>query len=216
MITIDGPAASGKSSVSRELAKRLGWKWVSTGAFYRGLAYVAQQKSLNLDDIAALVALAGSDEWAVRPRVETTEVHYQGEDVTDRLNGEQVGAIASRISQIPEVRAALLEAQRRCASGSVGLIAEGRDCGTVVFPKAVVKVFLTASSERRAERRAAEQGEEAARVAAAQKLRDAQDSQRKVAPMAIPENALVVDTSTLNLEQVVDEVEKHARACLGT
>lgn len=215
MITIDGPAASGKSSVSRELARRLGWKWVSTGAFYRGLAFSAQQKKLNLDDIPALVKLAHSHEWSVEPRPENTVVRFEGVDVTEQLNGEGVGAIASKISQIPEVREALLEAQRRCAQGEGGgLVAEGRDCGTVVFPNAVVKVFLTANSEHRAARRAAEQGQDTAQVIEAQKIRDAQDSQRKTAPMAIPENALVVDTTELNLNQVVDKVEEFAKTRL--
>lgn len=211
VITIDGPAASGKSSVSRELARRLGWRWISTGAFYRGLAYVAHQLKLDQENPQRLAELSHSKEWEVRLTPERTLVLFRGKDVTDLIGSEEVGGIASRISHYAEVREALLGAQRACAEGSEGLVAEGRDCGTVVFPNALAKIYLTASSESRANRRAAEHGEDPSKIIEAQKTRDAQDSTRKAAPLSVPENALVVDTSTLNLSQVVDEVEKYAR-----
>lgn len=206
IVTIDGPLASGKSSVSREVARRLGCKWLSTGAFYRGLAYVAQQKRVLLSDVNALKALAGSGEWSVQMDEDRTRVTLDGKDVTDFIYREEVGTAASQISQYPEVRASLLEAQRNCAVGLVGLVAEGRDCGTVVFPQAHVKIYLTARSEDRAARRAKEQGLSLAETQAAQKQRDLQDSSRVAAPLQVPENAYVVDTSEMNLEQVVDKV----------
>lgn len=212
IITIDGPAASGKSSVSRELAKRLGgWSWVSTGSFYRGLGYVAQEMKTNLEDAKALAALATSDVWDVKMTPEQTVVLFKGQDVTAFTNREDVGSIASRISHYPEVRAALLAAQRKCSEGVVGLVAEGRDCGTVVFPQAEVKIYLTARGESRASRRASEHGEDPSRILEAQKVRDAQDSSRKVAPLAVPENALVVDTSDLDFLGVVEKVEAYVR-----
>lgn len=210
VITIDGPAASGKSSVSRELARRLGWPWVSTGAFYRGLAFVAGELKIDLKQVDALAGLAHDPIWEVRLTPEKTLVFFRGEDVSERINAEQVGSIASQISLYPEVRKALLQAQRNCARDT-NLVAEGRDCGTVVFPDAFAKVYLTASSEHRAARRAAEQGAEVSEIIEAQKVRDAQDTTRKAAPLAIPENALVVDTSELGFEAVVAKVESHVR-----
>jgi CMP/dCMP kinase len=210
VITIDGPAASGKSSVSRELARRLGWSWVSTGAFYRGLAYVAHATQTDLSDENKLAQLAISDVWDVKMTEGQTEVFFQGQNVTDKIFMEEVGNIASRISHYPAVRKALLAAQRHC-SDATDLIAEGRDCGTVVFPDAEVKIYLTAKSENRAARRAKESGLTQVELEAAQKLRDQQDSTRKTAPLQIPDQALVVDTSELGFEEVVDLVENHVR-----
>lgn len=207
VITIDGPAASGKTSVSRELAKKLGWKWVSTGAFYRGLGYMALIEGVDIKNEDALVALVESDNWEVRLESEKTHFYYKGQDVSDEIFKEEVGSTASQVSGFPRVRAALLEAQRVLAKQDAGLIAEGRDCGSVVFPNAPVKVYLTARSESRAARRAEEQGVDLNDTIRAQKERDKQDSSRKTAPMQVPEGAEVVDTSELNLEQVVARVE---------
>lgn len=207
VITIDGPAASGKSSVSRELARRLGWNWVSTGAFYRGLAFVALQKNVDLSDVQSLIALIADPIWSVRMTPQKTTVIYDGQDVTEAIAHEDVGNYASRISHYPEVRQRLLENQRVLSAGPEGLIAEGRDCGTVVFPQANVKIYLTASSENRAARRAAELGLEQKDLVEAQKQRDEQDSTRKAAPLQIPENALVLDSTTLSLNEVVNQVE---------
>lgn len=211
VITIDGPAASGKSSVSRELARRLGWNWVSTGAFYRGLAYAALQMEIDLDDVSALAELTHNPVWSVRMFDERTRVFFKDQDVTDLIAHEDVGSFASKVSHYPDVRKALLEAQRNCGNGPQGLVAEGRDCGTVVFPNAEAKVYLTASSEHRAARRAAELGLDQGDMVKAQQQRDHQDSTRKVAPMAVPEDALVVDTTTMNLEQVVDKVVDYVK-----
>lgn len=211
VITIDGPAASGKSSVSRELARRLGWNWVSTGAFYRGLAFAALQLQIDLDDVPALAELTHNPVWSVRMSDERTRVFFKDQDVTDLIAHEDVGNFASKVSHYPDVRKALLEAQRNCGRGPQGLVAEGRDCGTVVFPQAEAKVYLTASSEHRAARRAAELGLDQGDMVKAQQQRDHQDSTRKVAPMAVPEDALVVDTTTMNLEQVVETVVQYVK-----
>lgn len=212
VVTIDGPAASGKSSVSRELARRLGWQWVSTGAFYRGLAFAALRLEIDLNDVKALAELTHNPVWSVGMDDQRTRVMFNDEDVTDLIAHEDVGNFASKVSHYPEVREALLEAQRNCAEETQGLVAEGRDCGTVVFPNAQAKVYLTASSEHRAARRAAELGLDQGDMVKAQQKRDAQDSTRKVAPLAIPEDAFVVDTTTLNLEQVVDKVVEYVKS----
>lgn len=203
VITIDGPAASGKTSVSRELAKKLNCQWVSTGAFYRGLGYVANELAIDLSNEQALVDLVQNPVWQVKMSEARTLVIFKGQDVTDHISQEIVGNIASRISQYPKLRAALLQPQRDCQKYS-NLVAEGRDCGTAVFPNADAKFYLTARSEDRAQRRAQELGADAEQMAQLQKVRDAQDANRKAAPMAIPENAIVVDTSELSLAQVVD------------
>ncbi len=215
VVTIDGPAASGKTSVSRELARRLGWHWVSTGAFYRGLAYAAQRLDLNLQDEKLLSDLSRGDQWRVEMAEYKTHVYFGEEDVTEEISREDVGNVASKISHFPQVRASLLAGQRDCQARTDGLVAEGRDCGTVVFPDAEVKIYLTARSESRAERRAKEQGLSAEDLIEVQNQRDLQDSTRKAAPMKVPDNAFVVDTTTMDFEQVVETVEKHVRAVLG-
>lgn len=204
IVTIDGPAASGKSSVSRELARRLKWKWVSTGAFYRGLAYVAMKE--NLSSTQALVELAHSDLWRVSLEDDQTRVYYREKDVTAEILSEDNGSRASQVSQVPEVRKALLENQRNCAEGVPGLVAEGRDCGTVVFPEATVKVYLTASQEERAARRALQHGLSFDQIHSEQKARDQRDSSRAAAPLQIPANAHVVDSNGLDLSAVVDRI----------
>ncbi len=215
VITIDGPAASGKSSVSREVASHFGWEWLSTGAFYRGLALIAQLTKTPLDNESKLVELATSPRWQVKTDPVKTRVVFEGKDVTDSIYMEEVGDAASKISHFPKVREALLEAQRAFGRGSSGgLVAEGRDCGTVVFPQAHVKIYLTAHSESRASRRAKEEGTDHGQILEKQKIRDDQDQNRKAAPLQVPENAQVVDTSEMNLEQVVDWVEALIQARL--
>lgn len=211
VITIDGPAASGKSSLSRELSKKLGCPWVSTGAFYRGLGYAALQLKTDLNDPVALSELCHSNVWEVRLDYERTQVFFKGENVTDFIAQEAVGNVASRISHYPEVRQSLLDHQRNCALVHDGLIAEGRDCGTVVFPHAEVKIYLTAASENRAQRRAQELGMDEKALVQQQQIRDQQDSTRKVAPLSVPTDALVLDTTTMDLKTVVEQVENHVR-----
>jgi CMP/dCMP kinase len=210
VITIDGPAASGKSSVSRGLSKLLSIPWVSTGAFYRGLAYAALELKIDLDDKEKLSELAMSDIWRVEMTAEKTVVWFKDTEVTEKIGHESVGNAASRISHYPEVRSSLLDHQRQCAFLDRGLVAEGRDCGTVVFPQAEVKVYLTASSEHRAQRRAQELGMDEKELVIQQKQRDQQDSNRKVAPLQIPKDALVVDTTQMSLNDVVEKIHQFA------
>lgn len=212
VVTIDGPAASGKSSVSREISKRLKVPWVSTGAFYRGLAYAALHQNIPLTDKESLSELAVSTVWKIELTPEKTQVWYKSENVTDLIAQEEVGNYASLVSHYPEVRTSLLDQQRECALRERGLVAEGRDCGTVVFPQAEAKIYLTANSENRAQRRAQELGLDEKALAAQQEQRDRQDSTRKTAPLQIPPDALVLDTTHLNFEAVVEAVEKFVRS----
>ncbi len=206
IVTIDGPAASGKSSVSRGLAHRLGWQWVSTGAFYRGLAFVAMKEKVTPEDTAALVTLTTSSLWTVNMDSDQTRVWWRESDVTAEILSEENGLRASHVSQIPEVRTALLQNQRNCALTVSGLVAEGRDCGTVVFPEALLKVYLTASQGERAARRAREQGLNLQATQAQQQARDRQDTTRAAAPLQIPEDARVVDSEGLSLDEVIERI----------
>lgn len=206
VITIDGPAASGKSSVSRGLSKKFSIPWVSTGAFYRGLAYAALHSHIDLSDRVSLSELAMSNAWRVVMTPEKTQVWFGDQEVTDQIAQESVGNAASKISHYPEVRSSLLDHQRQCALIDRGLVAEGRDCGTVVFPQAEVKVYLTASSEHRAQRRAQELGLDQQAMAEQQKQRDHQDSTRKAAPLQIPQDAIVIDTTSMTLDEVVEQI----------
>ena len=215
VITIDGPAASGKSSVSRELAKRLGCDWVSTGSFYRGLAYVAQATKANLDNEKEIAELAQSKIWKVEIKPEKTHVIFDGKDVTSEAHQESVGLVASKISQYPTVRKMLLGAQRDCQTPK-GLVAEGRDCGSVVFPKAELKIYLDADSENRALRRAQQNGLSKDDIEKQQKVRDNQDLTRTVAPLMAPEGAHIIDTSTMTLHEVVDFIEDLSKSIIKT
>ena len=211
IITIDGPAASGKTTVSRALANELGWSWVSTGAFYRGLAWVAQKLKIPLDNEDLLADLCLSDVWSVQMSEDNTRVFFEGQDVSAGIYSEENGSAASQVSRHPKVRINLLEAQRRCADRLQGLVAEGRDCGTVVFPRAHVKIYLVADSESRALRRSQEKGSDLEETKKAQSLRDLSDTSRAVAPLQAPPDAHIVDTSELSLPQVVEKIQTIVR-----
>lgn len=207
LITIDGPSASGKSSISRRLAKKMGINWVSTGNFYRGVAYMAGQFKLNLKEEGAIVDLIQNEDWAIEMTEENTLFRFHGEDVTAQLALEEVGLIASKISSFPEVRKALLQPQRDCLRrSSRGLVAEGRDCGTVVFPAAEIKIYLTADSTDRAKRRALEEGRSVNETKQIQKERDYKDQTRNVAPLQVPPGSEVVDTTGMSLEEAANRV----------
>lgn len=208
VITVDGPSASGKTSVSRELAQQMGWEWVSTGAFYRGLAYVAHRENIDLQDHAAVAQLANSSIWSVQMTDAETVVLYRNQVVTAELNKEEVGMMASQVSQYPEVRKALLMAQRDCSKPGQVLVAEGRDCGSVVFPEAVVKIYLTATLDHRVMRRSIEHSESFDQLKTLQKQRDQTDSGRKHAPLQIPASAHVIDSTQMSLEEVVSFIRE--------
>ena len=168
LITIDGPAASGKSSLSALLAKKLNWKWLSTGVFYRGLAFLAISKQKIEED--SILEIVHRQEWKVHLSQEHTQFIYQKKDITDRIYTSQVDVVASQLAGKPAIRRALLESQRSIfTENTKGLIAEGRDCGTVIFPEAPLKIYLTAGDSIRAERRADQRGLSPDRIIEAQK-----------------------------------------------
>lgn len=212
ILTIDGPSGSGKGTVSRRVAKRLEWHYLDSGALYRVLALAAQNHGIALDDTAALATLAAhlDVQFEVAADPADDAVQLEGENVTGMLRSEACSKAASQVAVIPEVRAALLERQRAFAE-LPGLVADGRDMGTVVFPKAQSKVFLTAGAETRAQRRykqLKEKGLDAnlADVLTEIRERDARDSDRVVAPLRPAEDAVTVDTTELSIDEVVEIV----------
>jgi cytidylate kinase len=202
LIAIDGPAGAGKSTVARAVARRLGWPYLDSGAMYRSVALLALASPAQ--EPAALAGVA-------RIEVGGGRVLLNGRDVTDELRAPEVSEAASRVAADPEVRKALVEKQRRLiAEGD--WVAEGRDIGTVVAPDAALKIFLTASSQERARRRAAQLGADAQTVLAEQTLRDERDSTREHSPLRPAAGALTLDTTDASAEEVVDRILALARS----
>lgn len=212
VIAIDGPSASGKGTVAQRVADALGMHYLDSGALYRLLGLAAQRHGVALDDEAGLAALAGK----VDIRFEKGDTWLDGAKVGDELRTEEAGAAASKVAALPQVRAALLDKQRSFRQAP-GLVADGRDMASVVFPDAILKVFLTASAEARAERRykqLKQKGMDASMRALLQDIqaRDERDMQRSVAPLQQAEGASLLDTTELNIEQAVNEVLTRYRA----
>ncbi|MFP4161362.1 MAG: (d)CMP kinase [Ectothiorhodospira sp.] len=216
VITIDGPGGSGKGTVSRLLAERLGWAFLDSGALYRLVALAALRRELPLDDADALSALArGLDVRFDLDETGTSVIRLDGRVVASELRTEACGEAASRVAALPAVREALL-ARQRDFRAPPGLVADGRDMGTVVFPQAPLKVFLTASREERAQRRykqLKEQGLSANLQNLLDELaeRDRRDSERAVAPLRPAEDALEVDSTDLSIDAVLSKIVEAAR-----
>lgn len=211
VITIDGPSASGKGTVAERVAQALGFYFLDSGALYRLTALAAIKAGSPLNDVAAVAALAAN----LPAEFRGGEVWLAQHNVSDAIRAEVIGEAASQVAAIPAVRAALLERQRAYAR-LPGLVADGRDMGTVVFPTAVAKVFLTASADARADRRykqLIEKGMSASLPAlvADMQARDARDSERAVAPLHPASDALLLDTTELGVEAAVQAVLNHYR-----
>jgi cytidylate kinase len=218
VVTIDGPAGAGKSSVAKLLARRLGYRLLDTGAIYRAVALAAERRGVAWTAAAALGEVARALDIRFDFVGDRNHVYLGEEDVTAAIRTPGISQGSSQVSAHPEVRAALLELQRRLGEGG-GVVVEGRDTGTVVFPAAEAKFFLTASAEERARRRSAELAQGGAAVDPAATLREIQerdqrDASRDVAPMIAAADALVVDSSGQTLEEIVDlmaaQVERRA------
>jgi cytidylate kinase len=216
VITIDGPTASGMGTVAHGVAQALGWSVLDSGALYRLTALAALRRGIDPDDPAALARAA----HALDVRFEGGRIVLDGQDVTDAIREEQVGNLASRIAGYPELRRALLDRQRAFRAAP-GLVADGRDMGTVVFPDAPLKIFLVAAAEARAERRHKQlinKGISANMQDLLRDLqaRDARDTQRAAAPLVPAADARMLDSSNLSIEQTVQAVLDMWRAACGS
>lgn len=213
VITIDGPSGAGKGTLSTLLAQQLGWHFLDSGAIYRVLAIASLHHQIGSTDESALVPLASNLDVAFETSEQGTKIILEGEDVTYSIRTEEVGGVASQIASLPRIREALLRRQRAFRE-EPGLVADGRDMGTVVFPNAEAKIFLTASAQERAQRRynqLKEKGHDVniARLLADIQARDERDANRTVAPLVPAADAFVLDSTSLDINQVLEKVKEY-------
>lgn len=216
IIAIDGPAGSGKSTIARELSRRLGFEKLDTGAMYRAVAFTALDRGIDLDDEAAVCALASAITIRFTPGESDGSITVDGRDVSREIRTPLVDANVSKVSAYPGVRTAMLEPQRAVAQNH-DVVAEGRDIGTVVFPDAEVKVFLTADPRVRAQRRVLQRHggdvpdaraleSEVAETLASIERRDALDASRDVAPLVATPDAVQIDSTAFTIDEVTDQI----------
>ena len=208
IITIDGLASSGKSTLSQKLSKKLNWPWFSTGVLYRGMAYVGWSQNWSEKDYLNFFK---SSDWEIRLTASKSLFFYKNQDISSKLYQEKVDERASSFSSNPIYRKALISYQRAFYQPDKGLILEGRDCGTVLFPSAPLKIFLTAKDQTRAERRAKDRKQKTEMIFNAQKERDRRDQNRSFAPLVEPKGALCLDAGDCAPEELVNIV--YQRAC---
>ncbi|WP_428087165.1 (d)CMP kinase [Candidatus Thioglobus sp.] len=218
VLTIDGPSGVGKGTVARVIAQKMGWHLLDSGAIYRAFALAVESRGIDITDERALEQIAQNLDLSFKTHKdsELVSVYLDGEDVSKTLRTEKTGAMASKIAAIGVVRTALLKRQQDFAV-MPGLVADGRDMGTVVFKNASFKVYLTASSMQRANRRLKQlqaQGHQGiiAQILAEVEARDARDSSRKHAPLKPAKDALIIDTTELSLDEVIAQVSKLVKA----
>ena len=212
VVTIDGPGGSGKGTVSQLLARRLGWNYLDSGALYRLVAMAALDSGIAVDDVGKLGELAARLDISFTLRDGEAEIRLDGVPVSERLRSEAVSALASRVAAIPEVRLALRKRQRAFQKPP-GLVADGRDMGTVIFPGAQLKIFLTASVEERAQRRYKQLKDKGESVTLSRLFRDIEkrderDRTRAVAPLRPAEDAHIIDSTDLGIDEVLQEILK--------
>lgn len=209
-IAIDGPAGAGKSTIAKLVAKKKGYIYVDTGAMYRGLAIHFLKKGISADDVAAIEAACDDADVTIGYENGMQQVYLNGENITALLRNEDVGTMASRTSGIPKVRATLMDLQQTMAR-TKDVVMDGRDIGTVVLPNADVKVYLTASVECRAKRRYLELKEKGVEcnleeIAKDIEERDYRDMHRETSPLRQAEDAVLVDSSDMTIEEVADAI----------
>jgi cytidylate kinase len=220
VLAVDGPSGAGKGTVSQRVADALGWHYLDSGAIYRVLGLAAARAGVALDDVQGLCRLAEGLEVEFLPQpADLARVLLEGEDVSAEVRTEQAGNMASKLAVLAPVREALLGLQRRLCR-LPGLVADGRDMGTVVFPDAVLKVFLTASPEVRAQRRHKQLKEKGLNVSLPRLIleireRDQRDASREASPLKPADDACHLDTSNMSIEDVASEVLNRLRDRLG-
>lgn len=210
IITIDGPVASGKSSVARSLAQKLDFYYLNTGFLYRGVAYILQQKNISQESLSSLdwSDLLFVQDFVYQYQDQKPRLLYNNQDITPLLYSSQIDQLASQVSAHVCVREALLGLQRQIGREH-NIVTDGRDCGSVVFPDAAVKFYLTADAAVRATRLMSDEGRDYAcmtldQAIAAVKERDTRDQTRDIAPLKVPDNALIIDNSLLTMDQTLE------------
>lgn len=212
VVAIDGPAGAGKSTIARALARRLGVRYLDTGAMYRAVAFAVLRDQVDPNNETHVEALAS----ALEVQLDESSVSVDGVDATAGIRSPEVNAIVSRIAAMSSVRTLLRSQQRDWVSRNGGGVVEGRDIGTVVFPDATLKLFLTARPEVRARRRVAESGGDVDEIARSIAERDRLDSTRADSPLAEANGSTLVDTSDLSIEEVVERIHSMVIACETT
>ena len=214
IVTLDGPSGSGKGTVGRLLAQVLNFNYLDSGLLYRGVAILLIEKGIALSDVSNIEEIARN--MNLEFSSENNKIFLDGIDVSNSIRTEQISIVSSKVAQLKSVRAILHEIQRGYLKGN-GLIADGRDMGTVIFPDADLKIFITASPEARAYRRHKEllgRGESVSLRDLERSIasRDRSDSERKISPLVPAVDAIIIDTSNMTVEEVKDEIVKHYRA----
>ncbi len=210
VITVDGPSGAGKGTVCARIAAELGWHLLDSGALYRITGLAADRRGIKLDDESSVAQVAAGLDVRFQPTPDGVLTILEGDDVTTTIRTEEVGSLASQVAALPAVREALLQRQRDFLS-TPGVVADGRDMGTVVFTDAPVKVFLTASAEERGRRRykqLTEKGISASLPALIEDIqaRDERDSNRAVAPLKPAQDALLIDSTSMTIDEVCDQI----------
>ncbi|WP_457623679.1 (d)CMP kinase [Persephonella sp.] len=211
IITIDGPAGSGKSTVAKMLSKKLGYTYIDTGAMYRALALKVLNKKIDPEDKEYVLTILKNTKIDLQTDPQNNRVFLDGKDVTDLIRTEEIGKTASKIARYPEVRRFLVKIQRELGLKSKNAVLEGRDAGTVIFPDADIKIFLTASPEIRAKRRYDELKKKGLNVIYTEILnqvieRDKIDQTRKDSPLRPAENSKIIDSSNMSIDEVVNKI----------
>ena len=216
VITLDGPGGAGKGTVSTLLAERLGWQFLDSGALYRLTALAAMNHGIDMNNESGLMVVAEHLDVSFRQKDNRTIIMLENDDVTEAIRSEKVGSNASLVAAFSRVRDGLLKRQRAFAV-EPGLVADGRDMGTVVFPQAALKIFMTATSEERARRRVSQLAEKGIDVDFQQvkfdiEARDERDMSRKTAPLKPAKDAIELDTTEMSIEAVVRFIEQEAKS----